>query len=169
MGRRFALLITALALVAAACSDDAAEGRAYFEELQTLTTGYGTTVAALPAASTQGSLGDAMRFFEGVNRALRDMTTQLAELTPPEQLTGAHTGFVDSMTEFSDLAGKVVLQGRRMQEPQDLLRLANDPVVGVANFRTHRDVATAACHELQTLADDRAFEIDLSCSSLESA
>ena len=128
-----------------------------------MTRAYGIEIAELPIASTSGSLPDAMRYFEGVNRALQDTTRELATLTPPETAAGLHSAFVATMNEFTDLAEQAANQGRRMQVPDDLIRLANDPVVGVANFRRLRNAAITACSDLQAVADDRDFEIDLGC------
>jgi hypothetical protein len=164
MPRCAALVISTLALVATACSGDSA-GTAYYEGLREVAIGYENGIALLPAATTDGSLRDALAYFNGIDTAAAETAATLAGLLPPESATSAHYNLRDRMDAFAELAGRVAAQGRRMREPADLIRLANDPVFGVANFGAVRAGVVAACEELQELADDNGGAVDLRCDS----
>ena len=166
MNGRIAALAVLLTLAATACGEPTSEEERYLESVAVITAAYQAEVEALPAASTGGDPADAAAFFIGVGEASETARAAIVALEPVEDLAGPHLSFAASVAEFARLSGRIAIGGRSLETQADLLAMANDPVIGVANFNAAAERMVDTCRHLQQAGAEGGTEVDLGCSGL---
>lgn len=156
-----AVAVVSMAVIGGwACSDGGGELSLdkYFEELQALDQRFEEQGAEADAAFESEDLDEIKDAFSDATKAADDFVSDIGDLDPPAEAQEAHDEAVaagrDLVSELDDVSDLV--QGA--ESPDDLFAALADDAFGEASDRF-----TAACFELQGIADENNIDVTLNC------
>ena len=159
-----------IATVAAACGGgdgDELSLEQYFEQVDTIVAGLEQRTAALdqPLEQTFDSEEEQIEAFrEAFTTVLpiyRDFVGDLDEMDPPAEVADAHGELVAGFANLVPGVEDLILQLAEIESASEFSDLLLDPD---SAFVSAIGELTAACLQLQSVADDNDLDVDLECA-----
>jgi hypothetical protein len=164
------LAVVAGSLLLAACGGGDDEGEElsldeYFQQLNTIEEDIKTDVLALDEEST-GAIGEDVEatrtYIDGYQGIVGEGVDSMKELNPPSEVEDAHDEFVAALSGMLPLWQDLTDQLKDIETASEMLTL-------LTNTQAEEPWTTAtqrfadACLDLQGIADEKGFDVDLDC------